>query len=358
MALIAQNHLQFIIEIGIILYLGIIFLLNLFPMTLSAVLFVALGLGIGFTVLFGIDALYLFLAFGQNEFTHPFGPIALLAVITALAALPMMKDSGVEIGKLKGFIYLIIVAITIFGGLMHRSFLLLWLLGLLIGVFLISKSFRQKSIFTVKRIILMVAAGLAGFGALELLSQVLQMPIFSPLLRILRLETFATPSLNMVINNTTLLGHEPESAYWATSTGFADGYISLPMSLLLLFGLPFPVFFGILVNRKDTIDYMLPGIFGWSYDFGYLTLIMLLIWCASIIFIGLKMLHIYRERRENGDKKYLGREALLIGSLGAFTAQALIGLFLINRSMNGTALLTFIFLSAMVAAHIVLLKKD
>lgn len=358
MALIAQNHLQFILEIGLFLYIGIIFILNLAPITLSGVLLLALTLGIGFTVLFGIDVLYLFLAFGQNEFTHPFGPIALLAVVTALAALPMMKESGIEVGKLKYFIYLIIIAITIFGGLMHRSFLLLWFLGILIGFFIISKSFRQQSIFTVKRIIIIAALGLAGFGAMELLSEILNMPVFSPLLRIARLENYSLPSINMVLRNTELIGHDPASSYWSNATGFAEGYISLPISLLLLFGLPFPVFYGILVNVKDSIDYMLPGIFGWSYDFGYLTMLMLLIWFVGIIFLGLKMLSLYRYRRENGYRKYLGREALLIGSLTAFIAQGLIGLFFINRTINGTALLTFIFLSALIASHLVLLKRD
>ena len=42
------------------------------------------------------------------------------------------------------------------------------------------------------------------------------------------------------------------------------------MQFILLFGLPFPMFFGILVNQKDTIDYMLPGILGYGFDFGYL----------------------------------------------------------------------------------------
>jgi hypothetical protein len=54
----------------------------------------------------------------------------------------------------------------------------------------------------------------------------------------------------------------------------------------------------------------------------------------------------------------LGREALLIGSLTAFIAQAVVGLFLMNRTVNGMALLTFIFLSALVVGHIITVKKD
>ena len=70
------------------------------------------------------------------------------------------------------------------------------------------------------------------------------------------------------------------------------------------------------------------------------------------------MLLIYREKRENGSRRFLGREALLIGSLTAFIAQAVVGLFLMNRTVNGMALLTFIFLSALVVRHIISLKKD
>jgi hypothetical protein len=53
----------------------------------------------------------------------------------------------------------------------------------------------------------------------------------------------------------------------------------------------------------------------------------------------------------------MGKEVLLIGSLTAFLSQGLVGLFLMNRSINGTALLTFIFLSALVVGHLVLIKN-
>ena len=103
---------------------------------------------------------------------------------------------------------------------------------------------------------------------------------------------------------------------------------------------------------------MLPGIFGWGYDFGYLTLFFLLLWCVGVIIIGFKMLAIYREKRENGSRRFLGREALLIGSLSAFIAQAVVGLFIMNRTVNGMALLTFIFLSALIVGHIITVKRD
>ncbi|KZX17024.1 hypothetical protein MBCUT_04300 [Methanobrevibacter cuticularis] len=359
MPFIAENHFQFILEIAVIIFATIIFTINLVPISLSVVTFLSLFLSVGFTFLFGADLLMLFLAFGQNEFTHPFGPIALLAIITALASLKVMEDSGVNVVGLKKLVFALLLGITVFGGLMHRSFLLLWIIGLFIGYFLISKSFRQKSYLTIKRILMFLGIGAAGFFILELLSQLLHMDIFSPLLRIGRLEENSLPSLKMVLKNTQLVGHVQGSAFWgAQDTGFASGYISLPMGFIIMFGLPFPLFFGLLVTKKDMIDYMLPGIFGYAFDFGYLGLLGLVLISLITIVVGLKMLRVYRSKREKNNKNYLGREVLLIGSLTAFMAQALIGLFIFNRSINGTALLTFIILSALVIAHIVSLKRN
>ncbi len=359
MALIAENHLQYIIEVAIMLQVGVIFLLNLAPLSLSLVMLGALIVGTGFTALFGFDALFLFLpGFSHSEFTHPFGSLALLAIITALAALPMMKEAGINIKSLKNYVLLLLVIITIAGGLMHRSFLILWILGLLLGFFLISKSFRQKSVFTIRKILVVIAVVIVGFGSLEILSMVLNMSILSPLLRMTRIETYALPSVKMVIENATLTGHQIGSCYWGdTCLGGSDGYMSLPISLITLFGLPFPLFFGILVSKKDIIDYMLPGIFGVTFDFGYLALFFLLMWCVGVVWVGTMMLRTYRTRRENGDKTCLGREALLIGSLTAFITQALVGLFIMNRSINGTAMLTFLVLSALVVGHLIFIKN-
>ncbi len=358
LGLIAENHLQFIIEILVIMQIGMMFLFNLIPLSLSLVLFIALIGSLGFLIMFGIDAAFLFLPFSHYEFAHPYGPLALFAIITALAALPMMKEVGIKITHLKLFIYIIIALITIFGGIMHRSFLILWFLGLLLGFFIISKSFRQKSVFTIKRMVSVAAVVIAGFGILELLASVLQMPVLSPLLRIARIEDYALPSLTMVIKNSAIFGHVQGSCYWGPEcSGSSEGYVTLPMSLITLFGLPFPLFYGILVSKKDVIDYMLPGIFGFTFDFGYATLFLLLLWCVGVIFIGFKMLSTYRSKREKGNKKYLGREAILIGSLAAFIAQALIGLFIMNRSINGTALLTFMFLGTIIVSHVLIIRK-
>jgi len=359
MPFIAQNHFQLILEVGLILLSIIIFTINLVPISLSVITFISLFASGVFTFLFGLDLLFLFLSLGHNEFTHPFGPLALLAIITSLASLTVMEESGVNVKGLKNIIIAFLIGVTIFGGLMHRSFLLLWIIGLFIGFFVISKSFRQKSFLTIKRILIFLGVGAAGFVALELISIILHMEIFSPLLRIARIEVNSIPSFKMVLDNTQLIGHNPGSSFWGSEgTGFAEGYISLPMTFILMFGLSFPLFYGVLVTKKDVIDYMLPGIFGYAYDFGYLVLLGLIAFTIITIVLGLKMLVTYRKRREMNNKNYLGKEVLLIGSLVAFTTQALIGLFVFNRTINGIALLTFIFLAAMVLAHSVSLRRD
>lgn len=358
MLLIAQNHFQLIIEVGLILLATMIFILNLVPLSLSVVTFLSLFLSGGFTLLFGADLAFLILSFGQHEFTHPFGPIALLAIMTALASLKVMEESGVNVARLKRIVYIFLGGITIFGGAMHRSFLLLWFVGLFIGYTIISKSFRQQSILTFRRILTFLGLGVVAFGLLEIVARISGMEIFSPILRISRLATNSLSSLKLVVENTWLIGHDPSSSYWSNSSGFADGYISLPMQFILMFGLPFPLFFGLLVTKKDTIDYMLPGIFGYAYDFGYLTFIILLLIVLGTIIVGLKILVEYRRKRESKNRKYLGKEVLLIGSLTGFIAQAVIGLFLFNRTVNGMALLTFMFLGCLVLAHTVTIRRD
>ena len=359
MSLIAQDHFQLILEIGIIIFALVTFTINLVPISLSVITFLSIFLSVGLTLLFGADLVLLFLAFGQNEFTHPFGPIILLSTITALASLKVMEDYGVNVKGLQKFVFVLLIGVTVFGGLMHRSFLLLWILGLFIGYLLISESFREKSLFTLRRILIFLGLGSVAFLALELISIITSMEIFSPFSRISRIESNSIPSLKIVLQNTQLIGHNPGSAFWGEEdSGFASGYISLPMSFILMFGLPFPLFYGLLVTKKDVIDYMLPGIFGYSFDFGYLGLLVMIGLTVITIFIGLLVLKEYRIRREKNNKKYLGKEVLLIGSLAAFMAQTIIGLFLFNRSINGTALITFIFLVSSVIAHVIVLKHD
>ncbi|WP_407424879.1 hypothetical protein [Methanobrevibacter sp.] len=358
MLLIAQNHLQLIVEVGLMLFVSLVFCLNLIPLSLSVVTFLSLFIMGGFTFIFGADIVLLIISSSQAEFTHPFGPIALLGTVTAFAALKVMKESGVDIRPLKRFVILFTAGITIFGGLMHRSFLLLWILGLFIGYIIISKSFRERTILTGRRIMMFLGVAFVGFISLEVLARVTGMTVFSPLLRLGRIEQYSLTSIKTVLNNIQLIGHSGEASYWGTEgTAFAEGYITLPMQFVLFFGLPFPMFFGILVNQKDTIDYMLPGIFGYGFDFGILGLVGLMVFVLGTILIGFKVLTMYREKREKNNKKYLGREVLLTGALAAFSAQALIGLFVFNRTINGMALLTFLFLGALILANVVTLKS-
>ncbi|WP_295721633.1 hypothetical protein [uncultured Methanobrevibacter sp.] len=359
MLLIAANHLQLIIEVAIILIATMIFIINLVPLSLSVVTFLSLFLSGAFTLIFAIDLVMLFASFGQNEFTHPFGPIALASVITALSSMKVMEESGVNVKGLKKIVYILLAGITVFGGMMHRSFLVLWIVGLFIGYLVIAKSFREKSILTPKRIMLFAGLVVAAFALLQIFSMISGMEIFSPVLRMQRIETYSGNSLHTVLSSSNLIGHNTSASFWTndTATGFAEGYISLPMQLVLFFGLPFPLFFGTLVNQKDTIDYMLSGIFGYTFDFGYLGLIVLIAFVLIVIVLGLKILSIYRQKREKNNKKYLGKEVLLMGCLSGFIAQSLVGLFIFNRTINGLALLTFLFLAASVLGHIVTVKR-
>ena len=359
MVLIAQNNLQFILEFAILMQIAIIIFFNLIKISLSRVMLFSLVLTIGLTLLFTFDALALFIpVLGLHEFTHTYGPIALMGIVSAWAALSTMSEVGIGVLSIKRFIFLLIIIITVVGGLVHRDFLILWMIGLIFGFFIISKSFRQKSFVTVKRVVALVGVIVIGFTSLELLSRLLGMTILSPVVRLERILQNAVPSLQLVIKNTTLFGHVQGTSYWGSiDTGSSSGYIALPVFIILAFGLPYQIFFGTLVTKKDIIDYFVPGIYGFAFDFGYIVLVLLLLWCVFVIFIGFKILADYREKRERGNKNYLGREALLIGTLTAFASQAILGLFIINRAINGTALITFMFLSGMVIAHIIMVKK-
>lgn len=360
MLFIAQNNLQFILEFAILLQIAIILLFNLFNISLSRVLFFSLVLVGGLTFLFSFDALALFIHFlGLHEFVHTYGPIALMGVITAWAALSVMQETGIGVQSIKRLIILLIILITVVGVMVHRDFLFLWGVGLMFGFILISKSFRQKSFLSIKKVVGAILATILGLSFLEGLSNIFSMPVLSPSLRIQRILENAIPSLQLVIHNTTLWGHIPGSSYWGLlDLGSSSGYISLPISFILTFGLPYQIFTGVLVNQKDIIDYFVPGIFGIAFDFGYIVMILTLIWCVFVVVLGLKILTMYRDKREKGSKRFLGREALLIGSLSAFAAQAIYGLFVINREINGTALVTFIFLSGLILAHVITIKKN
>ncbi len=358
--LIAQNHLQFIIEIAVIIQLGVILLINIIPFTLSMVLFLSLILTILLAGIFSVDTILLFLPYvSHQEFTHPFGPLAVFAWVTLSASASLLSEVEIKSTSITALSLLLFGVIAVAGGLMHRSFLILWFLGWFLGYLIMSKSFRRSVKITQKRVLTAVGAALGGFIILEIMSRIFNASVLSPLLRLTRLEEYALPSLKMVIKNTNLWGHIQGSCYWAANClSGSDGYLSLPMNMINTFTLPFPLFFGVLVTKKDIIDYMLPGIFGVAFDFGYGGLLALLAWCAFVMFSGFYVLRKYRSKRRVGSRRYLGREALLIGALTAFIAQSIIGLFLFNRTINGSAMLTYIFLSGMVIAHLVSIKPS
>ncbi|MTK63987.1 MAG: hypothetical protein F8N15_05550 [Methanobacterium sp.] len=357
--LIAENHLQFIIEIAILIHAAVLLMFNIIIIPLSLVLFLSMVLTIIIAALFGIDTIFLFLPFvSHHEFTHPFGPLAVFAWVTFFASASLLTELEIRSASIKTLAIILFFIIAVAGGMMHRSFLLLWLLGWFIGTLLISRSFKRTSQITVKRVFAVIAAGIAAFGLLEVLSRILNFTILSPLLRITRVEEFAMPSLAMVIKNTTFWGHVQGSCYWgAKCLGGSDGYITLPMNFVNMFTLPFPLFAGILVVKKDAIDYMLPGIFGVAFDFGYLGLFALMAWVMIVTVTGLYILREYRSKRLAGSRNYIGREALLIGALTAFISQSIIGLFLFNRSFNGAAMIIYILLSALVVAHVMSIKR-
>lgn len=356
----AHNHIQLIVEVALIIHVGVMLFFNTFPVSLSMVLFLALILTVGFAALFGIDSACLFLPYmSHHEFTHPFGPIALFSWITVMASANLLSEVEIRSTSIKAFAIILFVIIAVAGGLMHRSFLLLWFLGWIIGIFVMSKSFKRSSSLTFRRLMGLLAAGGLGFGILEVLSRIFNASVLSPLARIAKLGEYAVPSLKMVIGNTLLWGHVQGSCFWKSGClGGSCGYIHLPMSLYIQFGLPYPLFYGILVNKKDMIDYMLPGIFGVAFDFGYVGILSLLIWNLIVICAGFFVLRKYREKRKLGSRMYLGREALLIGALSAFIAQSIVGLFIFNRSINGFAMITYMLLSALVISHVVTVRRS
>lgn len=353
--LIAQNHLQLIIEFALIIYFGVILIFNVVTVPLSMVLFLSLVLTAILAIIFGIDTALLFLPYvSHHEFTHPFGPIALFGWVTLAASASLLSEVEIKSSSIKALSLVLFGVIAVAGGLMHKSFWILWFLGWLIGTLIMSKSFKRTSKLTPKRIIGAIVVGLAGFGILEGLSRLFNAPILSPILRLSRIEDYSLSSIAMVLKNTTLWGHVQGSCYWgANCLGGSDGYISLPMNLIHLLTLPFPMFYGVLVSKKDVVDYMLPGIFGISFDFGYIALLALMGWIMVVTCTGFYILGKYRDKRKDGSRMYLGREALLIGALTAFLAQTIFGLFIFNRTFNGAAMVGYIVLSALVMAHAV-----
>lgn len=96
--LIAQNHLQFIIEVGLMIHLGIILLFNVVAIPLSMVLFLSMVLTILLAGLFSLDAAFLFLPYiSHHEFTHPFGAVAVFAWVTLAASASLLSEVDIKL---------------------------------------------------------------------------------------------------------------------------------------------------------------------------------------------------------------------------------------------------------------------
>lgn len=353
---IAHTNLQFIIEIAILIHVVILILFNIVYLPLSLVLFLALVFTFLIAGVFAVDAVFLLLPMlSHHEFTHPFGALAVFGWVTIAASASLLAEENIKSNSIKAVSLILFFTIAVAGGLMHKSFLILWFLGWAISYFIMSKSFKRESRINTKTVFGFIGAGIGGFAILELLSRILNASVLSPLLRIARLEQYSFSSLKTVLVNTTFWGHVQGSCYWgANCLGGSDGYITLPVTLIQNLGLPYHIFYGVLIVKKDYIDYMLPGIFAYAYDAGYFGLLFILAWTLIVSVSGFIVLRDYRTKRKEGNKQFLGREALLIGSLSAFLSQSIIGLFIFNRSINESALLAYIIISALVIAHVVL----
>jgi hypothetical protein len=356
---IAQNNLQLIIEVALFIHVGILLLFNVVALPLSMVLFLGLVLSLLIAALFSVDAIFLLLPFlSHHEFTHPFGPLAVFGWVTVAAAASLLSEVGIKSTSIKTISLIIFFVIAVAGGIMHRSFLILWFLGWAFSYIIMSKSFKRSTKITTKSVIGFSILGVGAFAFLEILSRLLNKAVLSPMLRIARLEQYSIPSLKTVLHNTNFLGHNYGSCYWKTEClGGADGYITLPMTFIQSLGLPYHLFYGVLVVKKDYIDYMLPGIFAVAFDAGFFGLLFLLGWIMLVTLTGFTVLRKYRSKRKEGSRTFLGREALLIGALAAFLSQSVIGLFVFNRSFNESALLAYIIISALVMAHSISIKR-
>jgi hypothetical protein len=201
--LTAQNHLQLIIEVAVLIQMGVVLLLNIIPFTLSMVLFLSLILTMFLAGLFSVDTALVFLPYvSHQEFTHPFGPLAVFAWVTFSASASLLSEVEIKSTSITTLAIILFVVIAIAGGLMHRSFLILWFLGWFIGYFIMSKSFRRSVKITRKRVVAAFGAVIGGFAVLEILSKVLNASVLSPLVRLSRLEEYAIPTIKMVIKNT------------------------------------------------------------------------------------------------------------------------------------------------------------
>jgi len=317
-------------------------------------------------LMFFVDMLSLFLPLPRHEFTHPFGPLTLAAWASARYLIGLLEARGISAARRTRPVLNTLWLFTgIFGGVMHRDYLLSWLLCWIGTEYLIS---RQLEVGTrigalaaragqmSRRVIAAVSAiGVGLLLLMEAAARVLNKPVLSPALRVKRFAEYTVPGLDFIRKNAYLVGHStkslPAGYHWC---GFGDGFVTLPVGYLVMFNLNVPTLHGALVARKDLLDYMLPGVFVWAFDFGYVGAFLLSLWVGITLYVGSRCLSEYvGRRRYEFSSELAAREALLFGCLMAFSIQSLIGAFLFSRAMNSFALATFTLLSSLIWGHVI-----
>ncbi|WP_456482633.1 hypothetical protein [Methanopyrus sp.] len=366
MYVVPYNTGEALLDFFVITHLTIPLALAYSSVTVQRVLSLSLFVLGVLALLFTVDAFSLFLPIPRHEFTHPFGPLALAAWATSRYLLQLLETRGITAARrTRPYFNLLWVYVGVVGGIMHRDFLLSWFLCWALTEHFIAKYLKVESKFRAfaaraakmsKKSIAMATLMALGFlGLLELLAHVLNKPVLSPSLRIKRFAEYTVPGLEFVAKNAYIVGHStkalPAGYEWR---GFGDGFVTLPVGYLMTFRLDVPTLHGSLVVKKDLLDYMLPGLFTWAFDFGYIGAVLLSVWVAVTLYVGSRCLSEYiKLRRRRMTARFLAREALLFGCLIAFSVQSLIGVFLFSRAMNSFALATFTLLSALIWAHLV-----
>ena len=114
--LIAQNNLQFILKVAVIIHVGVLLLFNVVAVPLSLVMFLGTLITIIIALVFALDAAFLLLPLlSHHEFTHPFGPFAVLFWVTMVASLNLLTEAGIRSTSIKKLSLLLFFIIAIAG---------------------------------------------------------------------------------------------------------------------------------------------------------------------------------------------------------------------------------------------------
>jgi len=335
--------------------------------TIQRVLSLSIFTLVVMALLFSVDVLSLFLPMPRHEFTHPFGPLTLAAWASARYLVGILESRGISAARrTRPVLNLLWLYVGMVGGLMHRDYLLSWFLCWVGTEYLIARylegetrvgALAMRAARMSRRTIAAVSVIAVGFVAMmEALARALNKPVLSPVVRVQRFAEYTVPGLDLILKNAHLIGHStkplPAGYHWR---GFGDGFVTLPVGYLVMFNLDVPTLHGALVTRKDLLDYMLPGVFVWAFDFGYIGSLLLSLWVGLTLYVGSRCLARYIKMHQcEFSSRIVAREAMLFGCLIAFAVQSLIGAFLFSRAMNSFALATFTILSAAIWGHTVI----